>query len=439
VGRRAILALAIGLSLLALVQARHRAGQGRGALLKWRPAAEALERGEQIYQVGAEGYPTLPLTLLVLRPFHAAGDVAGPLLWALFQVGLAWWIVTRALALAAGRARDFPALGQLVVLLLSLRVLLSDVLHGNVDILVAATVATAAWEWNRARELRAGLWIGLGAVLKVTPALALVYFLWRRSARAAIGVLVSVALFAFALPGAALGWARNVELARGWWSQMIAPYLAGRPLELLQTEHTNQSLLGVAARHLTDSVAIAARPPVFPRAVSIHWAALDAAAFRAVHLALCAAVVVYLLWCLGPGRAARQAAGARAGARVLGEFALLALAMLFLSERSWKHHYVLLCFPLAFLAWRALRLPRRDARFRVAVLGLAASALLNGLSGSAVLGARASDLAEAWGAWFAGGLALFVACGEILRRDRRRPPELAREPAPLTRSEGPGA
>lgn len=415
VARRAILALALGLSLLALVQARHRAEQGRSALVKWRPAAEALERGEEIYQVGAEGYPTLPLSLLVMRPFHAAGDVAGPLLWALLQVALAWWIVTRALALAAGRARDFPLLGQLVVLLLSARVLLSDVLHGNVNILVGATVATAAWEWSRARELRAGLWIGLGAVLKVTPALALVYFLWKRSARAAIGVFVSVAMFAFTLPAAALGWTRNVELARGWWSQMVAPYLAGRALELLQTEHINQSLLGVASRHLTDSVAIAARPPVFPRAVSVHWAALDPGAFRAVYLALCAVVVVYLLWCLGPARATRSARGAR----VLGEFALLALAMPFLSERSWKHHYVLLCFPLAFLAWRALRLPRSDARFRIAVLGLAASALLNGLSGSAVLGARASDMAEAWGAWLAGGLALFVACGEILRRDRR--------------------
>jgi hypothetical protein len=51
----------------------------------------------------------------------------------------------------------------------------------------------------------------------------------------------------------------------------------------------------------------------------------------------------------------------------------------------------------------------------VAVLGLAASAALHGLTGSAVLGAHGSDLAEAWGAFLLGGVALFGAVGWLLR------------------------
>ena len=61
--RRAALVLALLLSLMSLIQGDHRARKGRNALLKWAPAQEAVERGEPIYNVGAEGYPTLPLSL----------------------------------------------------------------------------------------------------------------------------------------------------------------------------------------------------------------------------------------------------------------------------------------------------------------------------------------------------------------------------------------
>jgi outer membrane lipoprotein SlyB len=72
--------------------------------------------------------------------------------------------------------------------------------------------------------------------------------------------------------------------------------------------------------------------------------------------------------------------------------------------------------PVAFLTWTALGPAGvdRTAR-RVAVLGLAASAALHGLTGSAVLGAHGSDLAEAWGAFLLGGVALFGAVGWLLR------------------------
>jgi hypothetical protein len=38
--------------------------------------------------------------------------------------------------------------------------------------------------------------------------------------------------------------------------------------------------------------------------------------------------------------------------RLLGEFALVVLTMLFVSERSWKHHYVTLLLPYTYLAYR---------------------------------------------------------------------------------------
>jgi hypothetical protein len=224
-----------------------------------------------------------------------------------------------------------------------------------------------------------------------------------------------VLVCALLLPGAWLGFGRNFELCARWWEQMIQPYLSGRELALTQTEHINQSLFGVLARWTTDSVAILARPPVFDQDVRINVLALGDGAFRVAHLV---GVALVLGW---TARSISRRAGAPRGVATLAEFSLWTLAMVFLSERSWKHHYVLLAFPLAYLVLVAASSARASTGRRVAWAGLIASAGLHGLTGSGVLGARGSDLAEAYGAWLAGGLALFVACGVLLRRSRAEP------------------
>ena len=419
--RNPALVLGVLLSVLALVQSHHHARKGRGAFLRWESADAALWAGEELYSSGSEeGYPTLPVTLVLMSPFRAVGPVAGSVLWAAFKIGLSWWLLARVLALAAGRERSLPTWAQLAILLLSFRPILSDILHGNINVPVAAVVVAGAWSWQRGRPLAAGAWLGFGAALKVTPALGLLLFLVRRDRAAGLG-LAGFALGAAAGalgPALVLGLSRTVELDVAWWHQMVEPYVRGRELTLTQTQHVNQSLLGVLSRHLTDAVAIEADPPGFPDDVRIGWMDLDARAFRGVHLAACLAVLALVAWCLRPARG--RDAGPGDGRTVLGQFSLLALAMLALSERSWKHHHALLALPVAFLV--AQLVARRDrACSRVAVAGLVLSALLHGATGSALLGSEGSDLAEAYGVYLVGDLVLLVSVAWCLRRRGRAP------------------
>ncbi len=410
-----MLGLALALSAVALVQGLHRARQGRCALLKWRPEIEALLAGGNPYGFDPltteEGFPTLPATALALAPFLALEDLPAALCWAALKLALAWWMVLTALRMAAGRARDFPPWGALAVVLLSARVLLSDILHGNVNIPIAAVVVAAALAFQRGRDLRAGLWIGLGAVLKATPALFALYFLRKRGLRALAGAVLGVLLFAWLVPALCLGWERNQELTRAWWEQMGRPFLEGTRLELTQTSHMNQSLLGVLARWLTDAVAIPASAPGEPAEVRINLASLSRAELRLAWAAACGLVLLFVAWCARAARLARNTSA------TLGEFALVALSMLLLSERSWKQHYVVLVLPLAYLAWHAFRAEAARAPGRIALAGLVSGALLQGLSGSGILGASLSDRAEAWGVFLLGALAQLVACGLLLRRE----------------------
>ncbi|MFT7485221.1 MAG: alpha-1,2-mannosyltransferase [Candidatus Paceibacteria bacterium] len=397
--RRAPWILGLALSILALLQAQHRAGQGRCALFKWDSAFEAFFSAGELYSIGAEGYPTLPFSLILMAPFHAAGPYVGACLWALFKVGLAWWIVTRALRMLEGRLA--PA-WTLLVIVISLRPLLSDITHGNINLVVGASVATAAWSWFQGQEFRTGFWFGVGTILKVTPALGLLWLLRKKSWRGLSGMTCGL-LFALTLPALFVGWTRNVHYMNGWWSQMVEPYLQSRTLTLMQTEHINQSLFGVLARYVTDSVAI---PDITSGMgnIRIHFASLSAGAFHRLHQALSALLLGSLLW--------RSAGRERAG--TLAQFSMLALAMLFLSERSWKHHYVLLVFPVAFLVAHATCNPKALQR-HAAALTVALAMLLFGCTGSGLLGDHGSNLAEAYGAYFLGGLALFVATAWLAR------------------------
>jgi hypothetical protein len=425
-----VLALALVLTVLSLVQSVHRARQGRCALLKWRAAIEALPTGGTPYdlvpETAREPFPTLPFTALALTPFLGLGDLPGAFAWAVFKLGLAWWCVLTAMEFAAGRPRDYPPWAMLVVLVLCARVFGSDVAHGNLNLPIAGVLVASAVAWSRGRELQAGLWIGLGTVLKVTPLLFALYFVRKQSLRALAGVALGIALFAFVVPGAVLGWERNLELSQAWWTQTARPYLAGDDVALMQSEHINQSLIGVLARLATAAVAIPAHPPNWPVDVRVNLIDLSPTALFVLHRAACLLVLVVLVWCCRAPRSTRT------GAVTAGEWAMVALAMLMLSERSWKQHYVTLFLPVVFLAWHALRAGAPQAWRRAAWAALIASAATHALSGSGVLGAKGSDLAEAYGAFLWGGVALFAACAWLLLREPEpeAAPAQARAPKP---------
>ncbi len=415
-GQRCLLILCLLVSLLAIIQGMHRARKGRNALLKWGPVFESVERGEPIYGVGEEGYPTLPVTLMMMAPFHSMGPLPGAFFWALARIVLAWWIVWMCFRLGAGRARDVPWQAQALVLLLCLRILHSEIQHANINLPVAACVVAAACAWRGGREHRGGVWMGLGAGLKVTPALGLLLFARQKSLRGLAG-MGSGLLMALLLPILWLGPSRTYSMTLAWIDQMLLPYLSGRDLGLRQTEHINQSLLGLMGRLCTDSVAIPSGKVWPSQDVSVNIWSLSQESFRSLHMGLALALCAFVFWAC----AKRPAHGQAAGLRALGLFGLISLAMLLLSERSWKHHHVV--FPLAatYLALFQPASPRPTSRMltKGARIALILAILLVLGSGEGILGKRGADWAEAYGAFTWATLVLFVACGLCLRDSKR--------------------
>jgi 4-amino-4-deoxy-L-arabinose transferase-like glycosyltransferase len=119
--------------------------------------------------------------------------------------------------------------------------------------------------------------------------------------------------------------------------------------------------------------------------------------------------------------------------RLLGEWALVVLTMLFVSERSWKHHYVTLVLPYAYLVYRMGFSTLRKEQRRVLAGALALSALLMASTSSEIgglfLDGQGHKLAQGYGMFLWAGVVLYVATAWLVLRETRQPAEPA-EPAP---------
>ena len=406
--RVALIVVGALVALFAVLGVANKSEDGRQAILKWKPAFALMADGASPYARAvdgaapgeeAEGYPTLPLSAVVMDALLTFGDTGGSVAFALLKLGCATWILIASATLARQAGFRFPPWAEWALFLLSLRVLLSDISHGNTNLLVGACVASAAIAWARANDARSGAWVAIGATLKITPALLALVPLRKAPRRAVIGLLGGAALGILVVPGLRYGFATNLGWIPSFADQMLAPYVEGRPPGPMQTEHINQSWLGMLARLFTDLPAIQARKGDWPEDVRLTLVTLSSEGFRWLHRAVAMVTLAPFLWLVWR-RADRRFAGAL--------FAVGSLVMLLISERSWKHHHVLV--PLAIAWCLGMLASARDARERlVAGVALTAAALGQSLSGSGILGDRGSDLAEAWGAFLIADLALLGA------------------------------
>ena len=325
----------------------------RTAFLRWRPQIEALQTHTNIYT--AYQYPNPPIMALVLAPFVALPPLTGAMLWFAAKAVMAFWFVRWALNSMGSRP---PDIWTGLAVLFAFHPILGDLSHGNVNIFIAFLVLASLALYVRRMDFAAGLTLALAIACKVTPALFLPYYVWKRSWRAVAGTLAGLGLWLALVPGLALGWQYNAELLPSWFDTMVKPFVVEGKVT---SEHANQSIPGLAFRLLT------AEPSFLeydegdkPVASDYHnIASLTPEQAQGIVKGLMALFALAIVWlCRWP---AHRPDVPRTGPFLMAEFALILLGMLLFSERTWKHHATTLIVPFVVLAWAAgtTELPER--------------------------------------------------------------------------------
>src|SRR5262249_56138478 len=111
-----------------------------------------------------------------------------------------------------------------------------------------------------------GMALALAIACKITPALFLPYFAWKRAWKTLSASAVGLVLFFGVVPGCRYGMEQNAVYLRAWFEHMVLPYVRGE----IWSEHENQSLPGLAYRLLTESPSFSTRGDGFKTDIECH-------------------------------------------------------------------------------------------------------------------------------------------------------------------------
>jgi hypothetical protein len=366
-----------------------RKGEGSSAFNRWRPQVLAMVAGEDSYVTSS--YPNPPMMAVLLLPYYLVPELPGALAWFYTKVALTLLALVWTFRLVEDPERPFPDWAKALAVLLSLKPIMGDLTHGNVNLFILFLCVAALFAYQKGRDLLGGGVLGLAIVCKVTPALFLPYFLWKRAWKMVAGCLAGMFLFYAVVPAVVFGPTRNLELLGSWRDLMIKPFVSNG--DIAYSEYFNQSLPGLASRLLTDSPSDRDHddtPLAYHNLVSMSPGAMK--------MMLLASMGVFaglvLLVCRTPTEQ-------RHGWRFAAEASIILVGMLLFSERTWKHHCVTLCVPFAVLCYRLAW--AATSRERVGLVAVLATTLLLMTSTSTLSGGERLDdfgrLSQVYGAY----------------------------------------
>jgi hypothetical protein len=373
-------------------------------------AAQAVLDGTNIYEAQNPrgwNYMYLPVFAVAMVPFALVNTFTATLVWYILSVGM----IAQSLIVTVRLARRFfPKmrlpdfwLGVLIFVLVA-KPLISGIVRGQASILVMYLCIMTIWFYFQNRHWLGGLCLAGSIVLKVFPALLLVYFVLKR--RHAFAIATSVWLFVLILvvPSAAFGPRGNLALVQQWMDTIAMP------ANLPENAGSKVVFDQMIDPHIDRNQSV--------QAVLIRWMAMKTA--RTSHasqepLARKCAMGLNAVLLLFSAAACLRGRIERHDRITLLQLSIIVLLMLFISPVSWVHNYALVMLPGA-VALAGCFSPAVGSERRFYAIGLSFY----------VLGALASfgRLYHHCGAVLWGTIALWIALVWITIETRRENPAL---------------
>jgi hypothetical protein len=431
-------------------------GLTNSAIQRWAKQFEEMQDGENIH--AKYNYPNPPILPQLLTPIFKlieVSPVAGALTWFFLKLGIAVVCFVWAFRLVETPGRPYPEWAKAIAVAAAINPIIGDLKHGNVNIFILFLVMAALYAFSRGKDFVSGLLLALAIASKVTPGLFVVYFGWKRAWRVLIGTAIGLVLFFLVIPSAVFavqdgspvrGCERNWDALTAWEKGMIEPYLVRGEVT---SERENQSLPGVLTRLLRHEPSFSKWIDGVDTPLAYHnFADLDGTTIKWIVRG-CQAVFLLLMviLCRAPVRSTNgPLVDVRRGWRLAAEYSLILVGMLLFSERTWKHHCVTLMLPFAVLSYGAfaagfskrVRLVARISLFTAAAAVLLPTVLeaFGNLTladvGTVEPGARDQlglnpnsprELAQVYGAYLWGFIAILVGLATMLRKGLHAPRE----------------
>ena len=405
------IAFLVSMVIAALVY-KAKAEDDRSAFVRWRPQVLELFSGTNIWEKYI--FPNPPIMPISLYPLMVLPPIQGALAWYGLKVALTSLCLVACMRMAVPPGYRFPWWAQGALILLCLRPILGDLHHANNNIIILSLVVATLVTWRRGHDVIAGLLLALAITYKVTPALFIPYFLYKKSWKVVAATFVGIGLFLFVVPSLVLGTEFNFRCLGSWYRRILGPFVEDGTTT---TQEVNQSMVGVVSRLLTLSKGVTAHSnggAEMPLNLVAWPPYLVSWLVKGLSVAFVAAL----------GFLCRTKAQRRDDPRLFGEFALIVLTMLIVSERSWKHHFVTIMLPYTYLVARVAVLPGPRGPKKMLASWLFLSAFFMALTSSefgSLFGQDGHKVAQFYGMFLLSALVLYGATAWYVVADRDRP------------------
>lgn len=389
-----------------------KAEAGQSAFIRWRPQVLELISGVNVYDT--KMFPNPPILPLTLYPLMTLPPVTGALCWFVVKAaltGISIWLCFEFIRPPVGPLASWI---QAVILTCSMRPILSDLQHGNNNLVILFLIVAGLQAWRRGYDVLAGLILALAICYKITPLLFVPYLAYKRSWRTVGATFLGIGVFLLIVPSLVLGPQFNGQCLGMWWHRMLSPYLTNG---VVGDQEMNQSMVGVLTRLSTAPRAMDG--PYARRLMGLNlvdWAPQFVSGMvKMLSLLLVGLLAVF----------SRTKTDRRTDPRLLGEFSLVVLTMLFVSERSWKHHYVTLLLPYTYLMYELGIAREVTTRARLVISVAISTSVFLMATTSNVLGGlfvqhEGHKIAQGYGMFFWAGVVLYLATAWRVWTERDR-------------------
>jgi len=190
----------------------------------WQNAVRFRQTGEISAELGVHNY--LPFFTIFMLPWGLLPMKVAIVIFSLLSLGLFALAAVMVENLLRDGLGGRPRAAMLITLGLMLPYVHSCAVLGNVGLMVLFLVVAAWFLVERGREWPAGVALGLAVLIKLLPAVLIVFFLLKRRWRVAAGALAVMVVLGFLLPLTALGWEETVRQHREFYQRSVAGHSA---------------------------------------------------------------------------------------------------------------------------------------------------------------------------------------------------------------------
>lgn len=353
----------------------------------WWTARHFRQTGQISTEYGVHNY--LPFFTIFMQPWSLLPLPLAASLFSLLSLGLLGVAAVLVQSLLRDGVGQRPHAVMLIPLTLLLAYVHSCAVVGNVGLILVFLVVTTWFLVERGREWEAGVALGLATLIKLLPAVLILFFILKRRWRVAGSALGVAVLLGLGLPVLMVGQAETVEQHVAFAERAVAGHAAYRTImsdKPAKAFYKNAGPPMVLRRLLSpvDAAASDDGPGLY-----VNVADVPRAVILAVYAVMLLALLGSSVWIALRAPPKWPPESVEAGRSLRSQFGAWCCLMLLASPLVWVHYLPLAYWPLACISDRISRGGRAAGRARWAE-GAVLLLWLLGVAGLAWPAARAA-------------------------------------------------